>query len=94
MERIVRLPAKLDSATAGLVFNFAEALGEKLFAAQEKHGFRDDWMSPDWIEECRENLRRHVEKGDPRDVAAYCAFLWFHDAKTNIAPTDHSSTGH
>jgi hypothetical protein len=25
---------------------------------------------------------RHIEKGDPRDVAAYCAFLWHHNEST------------
>jgi hypothetical protein len=27
---------------------------------------------------------RHVHKGDPRDVAAYCAFLWHHGETTNV----------
>ncbi len=24
------------------------------------------------------SIRQHLAKGDPRDVAAYCAFAWYH----------------
>ncbi len=34
------------------------------------------------MEQCRNELVEHVKKGDPRDVAAYCAFLWHHGEKT------------
>lgn len=76
------LPAALHPETAKLVAGFASALAQKLRAAERKYGYSDGWTSPDWVDECREHLLEHVAKGDPRDVAAYCAFLWHHGAST------------
>lgn len=72
----------LHPATQDLVRRFSAALSEKLAAAQQKYGYSDGWMRSDWMDECRQHLRAHVEKGDPRDVAAYCAFLWHHGEST------------
>ena len=74
--------ADLHPRTRDLVDRFARALTEKLAAAEKKYGYRDGWADPDWLDECREQLVEHVNKGDPRDVAAYCAFLWHHGAST------------
>lgn len=65
-----------------LVWNFALALGNKLADAAKKYGYTDGWRSPDWMDECRTKLMDHIRKGDPRDVAAYCAFLWYHGEST------------
>lgn len=73
----------LHPKTADLVNRFARALAEKLSAAEKKYGYSDGWSSPDWMDECRAHLVEHVAKGDPRDVAAYCAFLWHHGSHTN-----------
>ena len=35
--------------------------------------------------ECLAEFHRHIAKGDPRDVAAYCAFMWYHGWKTEAA---------
>src|SRR5690606_15339082 len=51
-------------------------------AAEKKYGYSDGWASPDWMDECRAKLIEHLGKGDPRDVAAYCAFLWHHGEST------------
>ncbi|AOJ31391.1 hypothetical protein WJ16_07640 [Burkholderia metallica] len=64
---------------------FAHALGNKLLSAQRKYGYSDNWMRDDWADECRAELMRHIQKGDPRDVAAYCAFLWHHNESTAAA---------
>jgi hypothetical protein len=72
----------LHPATDDLVDRFALALKAKLFAAEVKYGYSDGWRSPDWMDECRAKLMEHVAKGDPRDVAAYCAFLWHHSEPT------------
>ena len=72
----------LHPATADLVRRFSQALAEKLAAAEAKYGYSDGWASPDWMDECRAKLMEHIAKGDPRDVAAYCAFLWHHGAST------------
>lgn len=80
----------LHPATADLVARFAAALAEKLVAAERKYGYSDGWASPDWMDECRAKLMEHIAKGDPRDVAAYCAFLWHHGEST--APAKDSAT--
>lgn len=70
------VPARVS--TDDLVDRFADALKAKLRAAGEKYGFDDAWKQGDWREKLIEDLWRHVQKGDPRDVAAYCAFAWYH----------------
>lgn len=66
------------SATDELVDRFAAALKEKLRAAEAKYGRNDAWLRSDWRDELVQHLQEHVQKGDPRDVAAYCAFAWHH----------------
>ncbi|GAB2959162.1 hypothetical protein GCM10027048_28070 [Hymenobacter coalescens] len=66
-----------------LVSCFGAALQTKLLAAREKYGYHaDDWLQTDWEDECRQGLLNHIAKGDPRDVAAYCAFMWHHGWST------------
>lgn len=81
---------RLHPRTADLVRRFTAALAEKLAAAERKYGYSDGWASPEWMDECRAQLAEHVRKGDPRDVAAYCAFLWHHGEST-AAQTDSQS---
>ncbi len=76
------VPMDLHVNTAKLVKDFAEALMVKLLKAQEKYGYADSWIYPNWMDECRQELRDHTEKGDPLDVAAYAAFLWYHKEPT------------
>ncbi|SEI41673.1 hypothetical protein [Paraburkholderia diazotrophica] len=87
---------ELHPDTAKLVRRFARSLANKLLAAQRKYGYSNNWLRDDWMDECRAELMRHVQKGDPRDVAAYCAFLWHHDASTTpVAREPNASlTGH
>ncbi|MDQ5959014.1 MAG: hypothetical protein QG592_92, partial [Pseudomonadota bacterium] len=79
---VVEAVPSLHPATADLVRRFSQALAEKLAAAEAKYGYSDGWAFPDWMDECRAKLMEHIAKGDPRDVAAYCAFLWHHGAST------------
>jgi hypothetical protein len=81
LARIV-VPDGLHPRTADLVIRFTQALASKLYVAQEKYGYTDKWADKDWLNECRISLVEHVKKGDPRDVAAYCAFLWHHNEST------------
>lgn len=86
------LGKELNPHTLNLVVRFARALAAKLADAEKKYGYSDGWRSPDWMDECRQHLREHIDKGDPRDVAAYCAFLWHHGERTaepkdGVAPT-------
>lgn len=78
-------PAGLHPSTVDLVARFATALAEKLRKAEEKYGYDDGWMGSAWMEECQARLLEHVAKGDPRDVAAYCAFMWHHGWRTKLA---------
>lgn len=72
----------LHPDTMLLVRQFAYAMADKLHRAEQKYGYSDGWKSPDWMDECREKLRAHLAKGDPLDVANYCAFLWYHGEAT------------
>lgn len=81
-ELLMRVPSLLHPDTKSLVMRFAEAIANKLRAAEKKYGYSDEWTCDDWMDECRQHLREHLEKGDPRDVAIYCAFLWHHGEST------------
>jgi hypothetical protein len=80
------LPPDLHPNTANLVARFATSLAAKLAAAEKKYGYSNGWVDPNWMDECRQKLAEHVAKGDPRDVAAYCAFLWHHGESTTPSP--------
>ncbi|MGE6282518.1 DUF551 domain-containing protein [Raoultella planticola] len=72
------VPEGLNPETTDLVLRFASALADKLYKAEQKYGRSTDWMKDDWYDDCLQSLWEHIEKGDPRDVAAYCAFMWHH----------------
>jgi len=79
---MITTPKGLNPNTQSLVAIFAHKLAVKLFRAEQKYGYSDGWKNPDWMDECRKKLREHVDKGDPVDVAAYCAFLDHHQEST------------
>ncbi|HID1016610.1 TPA: hypothetical protein ACX3MJ_000684 [Raoultella ornithinolytica] len=81
----VVVPEGLNPETTDLVLRFASALADKLYKAEQKYGRSTDWMKDDWYDDCLQSLWEHIEKGDPRDVAAYCAFMWYHGWKTEAA---------
>lgn len=66
----------LHPDTYNLVKEFSQALADKLLANQRKYGYQNEWLVNDWEEECRSSMMQHIEKGDPRDVAIYAAFMW------------------
>lgn len=74
----VVVPEGLNPETTDLVLRFASVLADKLYKAEQKYGRSTDWMKDDWYDDCLQSLWEHIEKGDPRDVAAYCAFMWYH----------------
>lgn len=72
-------PAAVEpDALSDLVARFSVALLDKLRAAQEKYGYTDAWLNDGWRDDLCKDMRHHLKKGDPRDVAAYCAFAWHH----------------
>ena len=74
----------LHPDTQKLVADFSAVLAEKLYKAQLKYGYSDGWKSDGWADDCLKHFQQHVDKGDPRDVAAYCAFMWFHGWSTAL----------
>ena len=86
---------ELHPDTAKLVRDFSVALAQKLSDAEKKYGYSNRWKTESWAGECRQKLRDHIDKGDPRDVAAYCAFLWYHNESTALSqpaePTNKES---
>jgi hypothetical protein len=80
---IIDVPDELHPNTAELVSHFASAMASKLRSAELKHGYSDHWMQADWQAECHADFLRHISKGDPVDVANYCAFMWKRGWSTN-----------
>lgn len=89
-ETLIHEPAK-PASTDDLVDRFAAALKDKLRAAEAKYGRNDDWLETDWRDELIAHLQHHIAKGDPRDVAAYCAFAWHHGWSLSGVPSGSSS---
>ena len=85
----VKLPEDLHPDTQELVIDFCTALAEKLYKAQLKYGYDADWKKDGWPSQCQAHFHQHIIKGDPRDVAAYCAFMWWHGWSTK--PTELES---
>lgn len=79
----LEVPSDLHPATQALVRDFSTAMAAKLRKAEEKYGYSNGWTSPHWEAECREHLYEHAAKGDPLDVAIYCAFMWKHSWSTS-----------
>lgn len=67
---------RLGPETEKLLADFTLALRAKLAASEVKYGWHDNWKHDDWENDCRRQMRKHIAKGDPLDVAAFCAFLW------------------
>ncbi|MDS7912976.1 ead/Ea22-like family protein [Klebsiella pasteurii] len=79
------MPFGLHPDTQKLVTDFCTALAEKLYKAQLKYGYDADWKHDGWPSQCQAHFHQHIAKGDPRDVAAYCAFMWWHGWSTKPA---------
>lgn len=79
------MPLGLHPDTQKLITDFCTALAEKLYKAQLKYGYDTDWKQDGWPSQCQAHFHQHIAKGDPRDVAAYCAFMWWHGWSTKPA---------
>lgn len=74
-----RIPVGLPQTLEQLFQGFGQALLEKALRAREKYGFPEDgWRQEGWQATLAKELLEHVHKGDPRDVAVYAAFAWYH----------------
>lgn len=77
----------LHPDTAALVRDFAAALAAKLRKSEIKYGYTNGWLTQNWAGECHAHLYDHLDKGDPLDAAAYCAFMWRRGWSTISVPT-------
>lgn len=78
------MPDCLHENTKALVIGFANAMAAKLYKAEQKYGWSDAWMQSDWQDKCLTDFNHHITKGDPLDVANYCAFMHFHGWPTAL----------
>ncbi len=85
VQRVI-IPEDLHPDTAKLVIDFASALADKLHKAEIKYGYSDKWKNKYWQDGCLKAFHEHLTKGDPRDVANYCMFMWYHDWSTTPLP--------
>jgi len=65
-----------------------EAIKAKMIRNQQKYGWTDEWHTRDWEDECRSELMRHIEKGDPKDVLIYAMFMIHHGWSTAKPKTE------
>lgn len=86
------MPLGLHPDTQKLVAEFCTALAGKLYKAQLKYGYDTDWKQDWWQSQCQAKFYQHIAKGDPRDVAAYCAFMWWHGWSTKTPESLESRT--
>ncbi len=74
--KLLTATSELNPQTQNLVLEFATAMADKLKKAEEKYGYTNNWKHDEWSrEDCTMQFLRHVAKGDPIDVACYCAFM-------------------
>ena len=78
----VSMPDALNPLTRRSVVEFAQAMAKKMREAEIKYGYSGGWTDPNWEAKCRAELWDHIVKGDPRDVAIYAMFMWYHGWST------------
>lgn len=81
---VLVMPDNLHQDTKALLLVFASAMAVKLHKAEKKYGYDNSWKNDNWQRECQRDLLVHVNKGDPLDVANYCAFMNFHGWSTAV----------
>ncbi|OUJ70174.1 hypothetical protein [Hymenobacter crusticola] len=81
-----RIPVGIPQTLETLFQAYGQELLEKALRARVKYGFPEDgWKQEGWQDTLVKELLEHVYKGDPRDVAVYSAFAWWHG--WSIRPT-------
>ena len=81
---VLVMPDSLHRDTKALLLVFASAMAAKLHKAEQKYGYSNTWMQADWQDKCLADFNHHISKGDPLDVANYCAFMHYHGWPTAL----------
>lgn len=76
------IPEGLNPQSSFLIAHFAQAMAVKMRKAEIEYGYTDNWQRPNWEEDCRQHFLNNITKGDPTDVAIYCAFMHYHKWRT------------
>lgn len=74
---IVKREEELHPDSQKLLEVCFEELRLKMIRNQEKYGWTNEWLTSNWEDECRDEMMKHLGKGDPRDVAIYAMFMIF-----------------
>nr|WP_301538314.1 hypothetical protein [Providencia rettgeri] len=82
---VINLPADLHKDSQAMVLKTAEVVAEKMRATELKRGMTNEWTKPDWESACINDFLRHVDKGDPRDLAVYAIMMIHHGWTTKGA---------
>ncbi|MEI9534900.1 MULTISPECIES: hypothetical protein [Morganellaceae] len=82
---VINLPTDLHKDSQALVLKTAEVVAEKMRATELKRGLTNEWAKPDWESACINDFLRHVDKGDPRDLAVYANMMIHHGWTTKDA---------
>jgi len=81
---VLVMPDGLHQDTKALLLVFASAMAVKMHKAEQKCGYSNSWMQHDWQGKCLVDFNHHITKGDPLDVANYCAFMHYHGWPTAL----------
>ncbi|EPJ3803339.1 hypothetical protein OND84_002597 [Morganella morganii] len=82
---VINLPTGLHKDSQAMVLKTAEVVAEKMRATELKRGMTNEWTKPDWESACINDFLRHVDKGDPRDLAVYAIMMIHHGWTTKDA---------
>ncbi|WP_272569981.1 hypothetical protein [Providencia sp. PROV255] len=82
---VINLPTDLHKDSQALVLKTAEVVAEKMRATELKRGLTNEWAKPDWGSACINDFLRHIDKGDPRDLAVYASMMIHHGWTTKDA---------
>lgn len=82
---VINLPTDLHKDSQALVLKTAEVVAEKMRSTELKRGLTNEWAKPDWGSACINDFLRHVDKGDPRDLAVYAIMMIHHGWTTKDA---------
>jgi len=76
--------SELHPDSEKLLAFYIKELRLKMISNQKKYGYSNEWLTYDWEKECSMELRKHLDKGDPKDVAIYAMFMMYRGWSTKL----------